>query len=387
MSIRFKGRVSVSVLTAAVLMGVSPASATLIQTQGPVAFTGTDSVTAQRTGSPGTTSASKSTTFATKSFSQFDTANGVLTGATVSITGSRSESESINASGGAKNARKANLTASGTNSVLTAPGISQSFGDIGGTFKCQPDGVPFACPRTAGPTLTPTAGSASTSTLSAYAGPGNVSVSVSGDLGASAQIESTPTTGGNSPYTLASVTNSITWSGTMSLQYDYLAHANPSLNSINDVNVLNIDFGTVLQGSNPAAQTFAITNLFATILSSNTVGLDLDTITGPGLGSPFSLTGGTFSNLLAGLTSSNFSVDFDTSIIGSFSDQILLSLSDFDAGVGMKNYTLTVNLNGVVEELEQPPTEPVPEPASIALLGAGLLAAGGLSRWKVRKAS
>jgi hypothetical protein len=55
-------------------------------------------------------------------------------------------------------------------------------------------------------------------------------------------------------------------------------------------------------------------------------------------------------------------------------------LSDFDAGVGMNNYTLTVNLNGSV-------VKPVPEPASLALLASALLAAGGVSRRKRRKVS
>src|SRR4029079_6723369 len=130
------------------------------------------------------------------------------------------------------------------------------------------------------------------------------------------------------PYTDAWLQNTVGWSGKMSLEYDYLAHANPSFSSINDVDVLNIDFGTVLQNSSLAAQNFAITNLFATLLASDTVGLDLDLITGPN--SPFSLTGSTFSYLLAGLTSGTFSVNFDTSNVGNFSDTILLSLSDAD---------------------------------------------------------
>ena len=70
---------------------------------------------------------------------------------------------------------------------------------------------------------------------------------------------------------------------------------------------------------------------------------------------------------------------------------MLLYLSDYDAGVGMRNYTLTLNLHGIVEEQADthtvdPPTTAVPEPASLALLGSGLLAMGGKRRRKGQKA-
>jgi hypothetical protein len=369
-------------------LAASPASATLIQTQGPVAFSGSDFITVTRNGGPGSASGSKSSTYATNSLPQFNTSNGVLTGAKVTVTGSRSQTANISASGGLKHAQDAHLSATGTNANFSAPGISYSFNndfDISGNAgRCKEDGVPFLCPRTVGPIVKLTSGSASTNNLNAYAGNGNISVSVSGDLGATALIDPTAHTGGNAPYTTASVTNTINWSGTMSVEYDYLAHANPSFSAITDQDILNLDFGTVLQGSGPYSQNFALTNLWSTLIASDTVGLDLDSITGPN--SPFSLTGGgIFSNLGAGLTSGLFGLSFDTTNIGDFTDQILLSLSDYDAGVGMANYLLTINLHGIVEQPE-PPTPSVPEPATLALLATGLLAMGGINRRKHRTA-
>src|SRR5262249_42663002 len=85
--------VAVAALTA------SQPNATLIQPQGPVAFTGSDTVTATRSG-VGSTSASKSSTFASKSISQFNGSTGVLTGVTVTVTSNRNETAVLSASGG-----------------------------------------------------------------------------------------------------------------------------------------------------------------------------------------------------------------------------------------------------------------------------------------------
>ena len=369
------------------LLAVSPANATLIQTQSG-AFSGSDSVTATQSG-VGTNSASKSSALGSKSFNQFDGNNGVLTGVKVTITGSGSASAVLNASGGKGGARRADGSGSGTSTVVTAPGISQSFNDLSiASFKCQPNGNP-ACPQTA--TASGSAsGSASSSSVSSYVGNGSVTVNMTGNIGATALIENTPNVGANAPYTSASVQNTVNWSGTMSLEYDYLAHANPSFSALSDTDTLTLNFGTVVQNSGTYSQQFALTNLFATALAADTVGLDLDSITGPG-GAPFSLTGSTFSNLGAGLTSSPFNLTFDSSHIGNFTDQIVLSLSDYDAGAALRNYQLIVNLSGNVDAPAPPqqvqiPTS-VPEPASLALLGSGLIAMRGFGKRKTRKAS
>ncbi|REJ68721.1 MAG: hypothetical protein DWQ31_07050 [Planctomycetota bacterium] len=124
-----------------------------------------------------------------------------------------------------------------------------------------------------------------------------------------------------------------------SLAFD--STSNASFSSGSDVDVLNLDFGSVSAGSAASSLGFDVSNLAG---AGITASLDLSTIVGSGDTTTLTTDLAPFTGLLAGNTN-NYLASIDTSALGAFSASYDLSFTDA-AGT---NQTLTLNLSGEVE--------------------------------------
>jgi len=125
--------------------------------------------------------------------------------------------------------------------------------------------------------------------------------------------------------------------------------SNASFDTAFDVDVLNLDFGTVNLGSSPADLAFDIANLLGVGTTAN---LSLTNIDGSGDLGALTTDLATFTGLdaLGGGDSSSFASSFDTNTPGTFGASYELSFTDT---LGT-DQTLTLNLSGVVEIVDDP---------------------------------
>ena len=117
--------------------------------------------------------------------------------------------------------------------------------------------------------------------------------------------------------------------------------SNASFSTGSNLDILNIDFGTVAFGDSVTPVSFDIANL---VSPGTTANLDLTSISGTGDSGTLTTDLTTFSNLAAGL-SLDFDAMIDTSVSGTFGASYDLSFTD----VLGTNQTLTLNLSGVVD--------------------------------------
>ena len=314
-------------------------------------------------------------------FNQFDTTQGVLTGAKLKITTTaRTPSGSLSASGGS-GGRTANGSNGSTENIIAPNGESFGLGTLSGpNLSCSSSGNPCSTGNPGATTNTNLSHNVASGNLSLYAGGGTVSLQPSANLSARAS------TSGATPFT--SVTDSYTlgWSGTLGIDYSYVYHATPSFDGGGPLDTLTIDFGTVAQnsGGGQLQNGFSIYNLIANSDAANTADLKLATIDGSGsVGSLFSDVAG-FDGLGSG-SSSFFDVFFDTTAIGAFQTDYTLALFDDVNGIGINSYNLHLILTG---DVVQPLRTRVPEPSTLALLASGLASiAAARRRRKARSAS
>jgi hypothetical protein len=343
----------------------------------PVAFSGSASVTDSET-TVGPTS-NNGASLGTSPLPQFDKSLGVLTGATISLDTSltnaiRTQSVSATSTAGGGTNANFNVTTSGTGSStarLQAPGVDSLFSSISASDSCT-DKWKQACNdggSTSGPTATSLSAVVPDGSLNSYVGTASVTVARTAPTLTATQTKSVFSGTESTTYT-------VTWAGNLSATYDYLLHAAPSFSGTSPQLVLDLDFGTFYLDETAPDLSFSIFNL-----ADNRVGLDLDSILGSGHTTSFLSGLTTFTGLAAG-DSEDFTASFLTSTLGSFSASYLLTFSDADVGAASSrknDFEMTLNLWGVVNERvvrSQVPTNSVPEPATFALLSAGLLGLG-----------
>ncbi|HEY3951307.1 PEPxxWA-CTERM sorting domain-containing protein [Phenylobacterium sp.] len=224
------------------------------------------------------------------------------------------------------------------------------------------------------------------STLQAFASAGVQGVTVTPSVTAASNIFGFD---GDTPNFSMTDTATLTPSA-LSLTYDYLKHGLPSfvspdtippglLSLISQVpglasllNTETLDFSTVTQGS-AATLGGTIFNLG----DANTDGLQLDGFHVLGTPGPFTLDVPAFSDLET-TGSQGFTVGFDTSQLGVFSQQFEIDLSDAGTGLGRDSYAMILTVTGDV--VAGAPVTGVPEPAAWALMILGFGAVGASLR-------
>lgn len=359
----------------AALLGTGGYShAALVTATGPVAFNGTASVTATASGVTSAANSNNNATAATVSLPQFDASLGVLTGVELGLNSSRTQT--IQGGGNKNNGPGRTASGSGTSTAaLTAPGVSAAFtpalAQAGGSCSlAQGPTGPISCtwgPNTSAATATSATATAEAANLGDWVGGGTASASLAmPSLQATTTLSSVMGQAGSGSNT----TYSVAWSGSVEASYTYLLHAAPSFDGGASQTALDLDFGTVAQGSGPTHLAFSLYNL----ADPNRAGLDLDSVS-PGTGDTDQLTTdlGTLSNMAQG-SSEGFLAYLDTTTAGLFSAEYILNLSDADVGAAgsRNNYQLTLNLSGNVA--------PVPVPAAVWLFGSALAGLVGLGR-------
>lgn len=326
----------------------------------------TSSLTASVNAGSSTATATGAVAAAAINIARFNTATGILVGARVNVfgvtTANNAQVSGVVQSGGggrtidAVTSMAGMVSGVGFTSITNAPAAA-SRGCNGGNCNNSPGNAVTASPGA------PLAGSATVAanSLAAYAGPGTVTLARSG-TGSSKVTTGARASSGTSGafYTFTG--------GTYSVSYDYLNFAAPSFAANSVVTSLNIDFGTVVVGSGPVTRTFTLYN----IGDLNSAGLSLTGITRVINDVAFTTSVSTFTNL-AGGSSLQFSVTFDSSTLGGKLEKFRLSLADFvpQASVGGRDYELELIVSAM---------SAVPEPQTWAMMIIGFGMVGASAR-------
>lgn len=320
-----------------------------------------------------TTGSSSATLSGTTTIGEFDSTLGVLTGATINVTSTRTQTVSVTAASSKSSTTELTTSGSGSSTAsISAAGVSGTFTSIApATASCTgKDSQGCKGSVSSGDVATDGTFAVAGASLNSYVGTGTETITFSSTVTA---------TQGTGTFTGAETTTTgLTWNttgkgGEVSATYTYLLHADPSFDASSKVLTLNLDFGTLYLGEDAAAQTFSIFNP-----AGDRVGLDLDSFTPSGDSSFFTTDLTAFSGLADG-GSESFWFDFVTSTLGAFSASYALNFSDADVGASSSRFSFTgftINLTGNVIARPVTGPAPVPSPGALGLLGGGLLALG-----------
>jgi autotransporter-associated beta strand protein len=133
---------------------------------------------------------------------------------------------------------------------------------------------------------------------------------------------------------------------TQNVTMGVLEHAIGSFAAATTVTSLDVDFGTLTQGSGSSSRSFSVFNRAGTLGNSWTAKLDLDSVVASGSTGVFATTLSPFANLASG-SSRTYGLSMLTATVGSFSGSYLLRLSDEDLP-GATSQTISLTVHGVV---------------------------------------
>jgi hypothetical protein len=368
-----------SITTAAGLWALSSclAYAAVITVTPSVSFSDSTSVTDTEGGASSTSNDGAS--LGSTAVNQFDATTGVLTGATINLVSTRTQSVTVTAvapgnGNGNGNGNGGNtVTSSGSGSStagITSPGASYTTSPtINASGSCSAKHNTNCSNTTTASGVATNQDVAVTGSLDSYVGNGTVSVDRTAPTLSAAQ--ETDVFNGEEATEYA-----LTWVGDLSVTYTYLLHAAPSFDNSGSVTELLLDFGTVTQNSVVSPLDFSLFNLAAI----DRTALDLDS---------FILTGGSdtgaldsnltvFSDLAQGGEQA-FQATLDTAAPGSYLEVYTLTFSDADIGAASSrsSWDLVLTLQGEVTTAST-----VPLPDAVWLFGSGLLGLVGISRRK-----
>ena len=323
--------------------------------------------TASATAFGGTGEGSRNVAFSSVELPSFDTANGILMGATVSVQAATvgHVSVTIPSPAGAANA----FGFVSVSATVEAPGVSLALDAASLEVSC------FAEECAAGAALDyaqlmagpRSAAVAPLSALSYYAGPGGPALA----LARTGRIDiDVLTFGPNTATAIGGATLGVAGFDTYSIAYHYLNFAQASFDGVTEAPAtFDIDLGTLILGQGLVTRAFSITNLG----DDNSASLSLIAIQQlQNSGFNHSLAG--FENLAAG-ASSTAGFTFDPASLGHFGATYLLGFADYaPGGVGARLFSRNVHIHA--EVVEAPPPSAVPEPRTWALLLIGSALAG-----------
>jgi len=349
-----------------------PAYAALVYITPIVSFSDSASVTDTEGGASSTSNDGAS--LGNTALGQFDAADGVLTGATINLVSTRTQSVTVTATAAGKGGNPVTSSGSGSSTAsLTAPGASYTTNPtITASGSCAAKRKE-ACSNTTTATDVATNQDVTvTGSLDSYVGTGTVSVD-------RAAPTLTAVQGADVFNGVEETQYAVNWVGDLGITYSYLLHAAPSFDVSGPVATLLLDFGTVTQNSVVSPLDFSLYNLSA----DDRTALDLDS---------FTLTGGSdtgaldtnlavFSDLLAG-SEELLQATLNTDVLGSYLEVYTLTLSDADIGAASSrsSWNLVLTLQGEVISAST-----VPLPDAVWLFGSGLLGLVGISRRKSKE--